>query len=101
MKIYKFPHVYISHWKKGVHGVQGGKKASGKPMNTRNRLHTMTYFWCAAKCAWRVEGVQRMLEWHPFSLVYFFCLRLFQGARANFFELISAHKRAEIGSEQG
>ena len=25
----------------------------------------------------------------------------FQGARANFFELISAHKRAEIGSEQG
>ena len=29
MKIYKFPHVYISHWKKGVHGVQGGEKASG------------------------------------------------------------------------
>ena len=25
----------------------------------------------------------------------------FQGTRANFFELISAHKRAEIGSEQG
>ena len=30
MKIYIFPHVYISHWKKGVHGVQGGKKASEK-----------------------------------------------------------------------
>ena len=30
MKKYISPHVYISHWKKGVHGVQGGKKASEK-----------------------------------------------------------------------
>lgn len=30
MKIYKNPHVYISHWKKGVHGVQGGEKALEK-----------------------------------------------------------------------
>lgn len=25
---------------------------------------------CAAKCAWRAEGVQRTSEWHPFSLAY-------------------------------
>lgn len=83
-KIYtSLAYIYMS-LKKGVHGVQGGKKASGKPMNTRNRLHTMTYFWCAAKCAWRAEGVQRTSEWHPFSLAYFFCLRLFRGCERTF-----------------
>lgn len=29
-EIIKIPHVYISHWKKGVHGVQGGEKALEK-----------------------------------------------------------------------
>ena len=71
-------------------------------INERKQEKSPAHFnekWCAAKCAWRAEGVQRTSEWHPFFLAYFFCLRLFQGARANFFELISAHKRAEIGSE--
>lgn len=64
-------------------------------INERKQEKSPAHFnrkWCAAKCAWRAEGVQRTSEWHPFSLAYFFCLRLFQGARANFFELISAHK---------
>ena len=66
----------------------GRQESIGKPLNTRdntrNRLHTMTYFWCAAKCAWRVEGVQRTSEGHPISLAYFFCLRLFRGCERTF-----------------
>ena len=71
------------------------KKHRKRLINERKQEKSPAHFnekWCAAKCAWRAEGVQRTSEWHPFSLAYFFRLRLFQGARANFFELISAHK---------
>lgn len=47
------------HWKRLIN--EGKQEKSPAHFNRK---------WCAAKCAWRAEGVQRTSEWHPFSLAY-------------------------------
>ena len=62
------------------------RKHRKRLINERKQEKSPAHFnrkWCAAKCASRAEGVQRTSEWHPFSLAYFFRLRLFQGGGAS------------------
>ena len=66
---------------------RAAKKHWERLINERKQEKSPAHFnrkWCAAKCAWRAEGVQRTSEWHPFSLAYFFRLRLFRGCGRTF-----------------
>ena len=104
MKIYISPHVYISHWKKGVHGVQGGEKAlekAHKREKTREIACTLQSKMVCSEVCMACRRCAAHVGMAPLFLGVLLLPPTFQGTRANFFELISAHKRAEIGSEQG
>lgn len=75
---------------------RAAKKHWKRLINERKQEKSPAHFnekWCAAKCAWRAEGVQRTSECPPpFPWRTSSASDFFRGRERTFFELISAHK---------